>query len=398
MAVVDVCVVGLGTVGLPLAASFAINGLRVHGVDRDAARAHAVDRGAVHTAEPGLADRVREVVSTGALRASTEPCAADAFVIAVPTPIAPDRKPDLSALDAAIAEIAPRLAEGNLVVLASTVPVGTTGALAARLRESRRDLTSVHVVFAPERILPGAVLAELARSPRVVGGVDGPSTARGVALYAKLAGGPIATTDSRTAELCKLAENAHRDVEVAFADELASVAQRVGVDAREVTRIANLHPRVHILEATTGAGGPCLPKDAWLFASAAPDDVKLVPAARDVARRRVDQVVERVLRSAPADGPIGCLGVAYKADVDDVRGSTALEVIERLRRTHPGHVYACDPLASARSDLVDLDELLARNVPLVALVRHRAFLERRDAIRPRLLLDFCGYVAACTSS
>ncbi len=387
---IDVCVIGLGTVGLPLAAWFAKQGLRVHGVDHDASRVRRVAAGDVPTREPGLHDLVLEVTVAGRLRASREPVHARAYVIAVPTPIDAERRPMLHALHDAVDAIVPRLTDDTLVVVASTVPVGTTQAIATRIRAARGEAGTIHVAFAPERILPGAVLAELAESPRVVGGVDEAATARAASLYASLGAGEVSQTDARTAELCKLAENAQRDVAIAFADELASVAERLGVDAREVTRIANRHPRVHLLDATTGAGGPCLPKDAWLLAGAAPDDTRLVQEARKVAERRVRALVTRVLDASAGRRVIGCLGIAYKPDVDDTRGSTALEIVERLKRARPAGVLVADPVVTGRSDTVEVDELLARDAALVALVRHRLFVARREQLRGRVVVDACG--------
>jgi UDP-N-acetyl-D-mannosaminuronic acid dehydrogenase len=382
----DLCVVGLGTVGLPLAVWFAAHGMRVHGVDRDRDRAMRIRRGSTESREPGLRDRLLEVVADARLTASAEAVDARAYILTVPTPVDADHAVVLDALEDALDAIVPRLAEDALVVIASTVPVGTTDRIASRVRAARADLARIHVAHAPERVLPGAVLEELATSPRVIGGVDPASTRAATALYARTRGGEIASVDARTAEMVKLAENAQRDVAVAFADELSMMAERAKVDVREVVRVANRHPRVHILEPGPGAGGPCLPKDAWMLASLG-EGAGLVTAARDVAARKIEHVVTRALTLC-ASRTIGCLGIAYKADVDDTRGSTALAVVEELKRRHPATVLVCDPVVAPGG--IDVSELLATDAMLVALVRHRVFVARRDALRARIVLDVCG--------
>ncbi|MFQ5971600.1 MAG: UDP-N-acetyl-D-mannosamine dehydrogenase, partial [Alphaproteobacteria bacterium] len=333
------CVVGLGYIGLPTASMLARAGLRVTGVDLDRAVVDAVNAGEARGEEHGLAELVGEVVAGGQLRATPTPVPADAFVIAVPTPLRSDgtHGPDLSRVRAAGIAIAPSLKRGDLVVLESTSPVGTTAMLAGILADARPDLSFPHeagegsdirLAYCPERVVPGRMLHELVHNDRIIGGMTRRCAASALALYGAFAEGECRLTDDRTAEMVKLAENAFRDVNLAFANELSMVCYDLGLDPWRVIELANRHPRVSILNPGPGVGGHCVAVDPWFIVASAPERATLVRTAREVNDAKARFVVEQVREAARGmERPtIACLGLAYKPDVDDFRDSPALEI------------------------------------------------------------------------
>ncbi|MEK9752691.1 MAG: UDP-N-acetyl-D-mannosamine dehydrogenase, partial [Rhodospirillaceae bacterium] len=315
-AIRKLCVIGLGYVGLPTAAVFASRGLDVLGVDVNPDTVATVNAGAIHIVEPDLDILVNGAVATGKLRAAAKPEAADAFIVAVPTPFTAERKPDLSYVDAAADAVAPVLKKGDLVIIESTSPVGTTERFSAHLAKLRPDLVFPHdrpdgadvaLAHSPERVLPGRVLIELTRNDRVVGGLTPACAARAAALYRIAVDGRMHLTDARTAELVKLAENAYRDVSIAFANELANVASTLGIDAWEAIELANHHPRVNILNPGPGVGGHCIAVDPWFIVASAPDDCALIRAARGVNDDRPARIVAAVLPGgAGLDAALPC--------------------------------------------------------------------------------------------
>jgi len=366
----------------------------------------AVELGAGPAAEPGLARHVMSARRSGRLRAATGPLPADVFVIAVPTPVALDHSPDLGAVVAAGDAIARYLAPGNLVVLESTCPPGTTRRLADRLAELRPDLVvggegrgAVDVAYCPERVLPGRALTELVENDRVVGGLTPRAAARAAALYGAFCRGRIRQTDALTAELVKLAENAHRDVNLAFANELARVAHRYGADPYEVVELANCHPRVQILTPGPGVGGHCVAVDPWFLVAAAPAEARLMRTAREVNDEQPEWVVSRVeeavegLRSG-APVQVALLGLAFKADVDDLRASPAVAVARLLASAHPAAVFlAVDPyVVGLPPELAELGNVrpvtlgvaLDRAQAIVVLTDHKEF---GGAVAEALALD-----------
>jgi UDP-N-acetyl-D-mannosaminuronic acid dehydrogenase len=400
------CIVGLGHVGLPAAALFASREIEVIGVDLDLRIVDAVNGGQVHVAEPGLAPLVRSAVAAGYLRAALRPEAADAFLIAVPTPLkAADRTADLGHVEAAASAIASLLEPGNLVILESTSPVGTTAALARQLAEARPDLTFPHtageasairIAFCPERVLPGRALHELIAGDRIIGGMTPRCSAAATALYRTFAEGAcqIASSD-RMAEMVKLAENSFRDVNIAFANEISLVCDAAKLDVWELIRLANRHPRVEILQPGPGAGGHCIAVDPWFVVALAPEETRLIRAARAVNDAKPEWVVAKVrgeiaacLRDDPDRPPEGLTlavyGLAYKADIDDLRGSPALEIARRLAAIHPGPILIVDPYVGSlpeglgRARLCGLDAAAAADLH-VLLVDHAAFRHGRPA-------------------
>ena len=346
MSFATVSVIGLGYIGLPTAAVMAERGITVIGVDVSAHAVETINRGEIHIVEPLLDLTVKAAVNSGRLRAVANPVAADAFLIAVPTPITADKRADMSSVMAAADAIAPVLKRGDLIILESTSPVGATEQLAARLAAARGDLrfpqrgnhgvdVDVNVAYCPERVLPGKVIEELVSNDRVIGGLTPACTHRAVELYRLFVQAELVPTDARSAELCKLAENAFRDVNIAYANELANVCEEIGVDVWRVVSLANRHPRVNILKPGIGVGGHCIAVDPWFIVEAAQEHTPLIATARSVNDGRTRRVVERVQRERskyPSDRPvtIALLGLAFKPNVDDLRESPAVEVARQI--------------------------------------------------------------------
>lgn len=406
-----ISVIGLGYVGLPTAATFASRGLQVIGVD---IRQDAVDRirsGQAHFIEPDLDIVLRAVVTSGNLRATTVPEPADAFLIAVPTPIREDRSADLSAVKAALASIAPVLKRGDLVIIESTCPVGTTKGAAEQLRALRPDLTfpddtpessDILLAYSPERILPGQTLRELIENPRTYGGLDHRSAVAARELYAVFATGPNRLTTAPAAELSKLVENAYRDVNVAFANELSLVCDALGLDVWSVIKLANLHPRVNILAPGAGVGGHCIPVDPWFIHEALPNHTPLIRTAREVNDNKPHFIAERVatIASRFRAPTIAVLGLAYKPNVDDLRESPALLIARQLADRQLGRLMIVEPHVSGlpaglsgRDDVVlaSLDEAVAQADVVAVLVAHDRFRGLdRGAVASKIVVDAAG--------
>ena len=406
----NVCVVGLGYIGLPTAAMFAAAGLRVTGVDVDPEVIDAVNAGRTHIVEPDLDDLVRAAVDDGNLRALDRPAPADAFLVTVPTPVVygATPQPDLSFVDAAARSIAPVLRAGDLVVLESTSPVGTTRRIARAFAELRPDLAlpdgvggsgEVDIAYSPERVIPGRAIVELAENDRVVGGMSERAALRAAALYGNVMRGECLLTDDRTAELVKLVENASRDVGIAFANELSMVCEDLEIDVWEVIELANRHPRVAILNPGAGVGGHCIAVDPWFIVASAPSRTRLMRAAREVNDAKPDHLVARIeaLLAERPDARVACLGLSYKADVDDFRESPALAIASHLSRRHGARILCADPFArsmpeSKRSGLalVEAELALAWADIVVMLVGHSAFRSlRRPETKPTI--DTIGF-------
>jgi len=404
-------VVGLGYIGLPTAALFASRGVAVAGFDVAAEIVDTVNRGGVHIVEPGLDIAVRAAVTSGLLKASTraEPC--DAFIIAVPTPFREGNVPDVSFIEAAADALAPVLREGNLVVLESTSPVGTTRAMAERFQRLRPDLRfpvngepeSVFVAHCPERVLPGNVMRELIENDRVVGGLSPASTERAIAMYKQLVEGDCIATDADTAEMVKLTENAYRDVNIAFANELSLVCDRLRLNVWDVIKLANHHPRVNILRPGPGVGGHCIAVDPWFIVHSAPAEARLIRTAREVNDGKPGVVLAAIRQAAGRERSpvIACLGLAFKPDIDDLRQSPALDIASRLAGAELGELLVVEPHISALPAalsgrrgvrLATTEEALAKANVVALLVNHRAF----SAIDPQRLagktvINACGW-------
>lgn len=402
MAYNHVCVVGLGYVGLPTAAVLASRGIRVSGVDVNPKTVQSINAGKPHIIEPDLDMVVHGAVSKGQLTAHAHAVSADAFIIAVPTPFDHALKPDLSYLEAATRSIAKVLKKGDLVVVESTVPVGATRQTAAWLSEERPDLKfpdadnpsaphDVCIAHSPERVLPGRVLLELVRNDRVIGGLGDDCAACTATLYATVVEGEMHLTNAATAELVKLSENAFRDVNIAFANELANVAEPLGIDVREVVKLANHHPRVNILNPGPGVGGHCIAVDPWFIAATAPERTPLIQTARRVNDARPGTVADQImaLPSVQAGGTVSCLGLSYKADIDDLRESPSIHVVIELRRRITNPILIAEPhvdtLPASLADLKDVRlvsfaEALSDAGAIVLLTDHKAFALKDKAV------------------
>lgn len=408
----QVCVVGLGYVGLPAAAMFAKAGLKVLGIDVHDNVVNSVNRGEVHIVEPGLAEIVKAQVKRGNLRASRQPEKADAFVLAVPTPFRHDgtHAPDVSYIESAVQSIAPVIARGNLIVLESTSPVGTTRHIIDVLKNARKDLRmpdpetgeegDVDFAYSPERVIPGSTTKEIITNDRVIGGVTTRAATRARGLYKSFVKGRCHITDDKTAEMVKLSENAYRDLNIAFANELSVLCDRFGVNVWELIELANCHPRVSILSPGPGVGGHCISVDPWFLVAGAPDIARLIRTVREVNDFKphyVFRCVEEAMLRHP-HAHIACLGLSYKPDIDDFRESPALEVTLRVNARWPGRVVAVDPSAKALVQrdqragaltFANLEEAIQRCGVLVGLVPHRTF---ADIARPadKEIVDVAG--------
>ncbi|MGE0751911.1 MAG: UDP-N-acetyl-D-mannosamine dehydrogenase [Variibacter sp.] len=410
-----ICVVGLGYIGLPTAAVLASRGQRVIGFDVNARVIDTVNKGLIHIEEPDLAAVVQVAVAKGLLRAVSTPQAADVFVIAVPTPFH-DGEPDVSYVEKAAATIAPVLRKGNLVILESTSPVGTTERLAALLANARPDLSfpataasvsDVAVAYCPERVLPGKVLQELVANDRIIGGLTAECTRKATAFYRLFCEGECLPTSARTAELSKLTENAFRDVNIAFANELSLICDRLGINVWELIRLANHHPRVNILQPGPGVGGHCIAVDPWFIVSSAPDQSRLIRTAREVNDAKPRVVISKIQEFATAlrnDGverpAVACLGLAFKPDIDDIRESPALAITEEVAGWGDCDVFVAEPHLSelpsslaAKNHVVmsSASDAIAKSQIVALLVNHRQFYQiDRTSLRGKKLVDTRG--------
>lgn len=409
--VYDVAVIGLGYIGLPTAAIFAAKGLSVAGVDVKLSTVDAVNRGEVPFVEPDMGVVVSGAVSLGNLVAMTSVPHADAYIIAVPTPLAEGKGADLSYLQSALVALAPKLRGGELVILESTSPPGTTERLAAHLLELRPDLSpdgapgcdQVHVVHSPERVLPGRIMIEMATNDRVIGGLTDEGAQRAKKLYEVICQGNILLTDATTAEMTKLVENTFRDVNIAFANELSLICDRIGIDVWELIRLANHHPRVNVLRPGPGVGGHCIAVDPWFIVDAAPEEANLIRLAREVNDGKPYRVVQQVVEALQerAGSTIAVLGLAFKANIDDVRESPSMTIVQELARQLPDaailpvdpHVDHLPPALAAVgiAELYPMDIAVASADIVVLLVDHDEFLSIDAAsLAGKLVIDTKG--------
>ncbi|QDM41319.1 UDP-N-acetyl-D-mannosamine dehydrogenase [Altererythrobacter sp. TH136] len=390
----EVCVIGLGYIGLPTAAIIARANCRVTGIDVNAQVVDTINRGEIHIEEVDLDGLVQGVVQRGMLRAATEIVPADVFVIAVPTPFEKDgnHTPDVSHVLAAATSLAAVLKKGDCIILESTSPVGTTEKLRDRLAGLRpdlkmpgltRDTPDISIAYCPERVLPGRILEELTHNDRSIGGITPRCARKALAFYKLFVRGTCVTTDARSAEMTKLVENAYRDVNIAFANELSMIADRMGLDVWEVIRLANRHPRVNILQPGPGVGGHCIAVDPWFIVSSAPEEARVIRTAREVNDAKMHHVLARAnaLVEAHPHVPVACLGLAFKANIDDFRESPARFVAASLARKFGSRMRVVEPYASelppefadTGATLVDIDTALETCGVLIVLVDHDVF-------------------------
>ena len=398
-----IIVVGLGYIGLPTASMLATKGYQVIGVDVNAEVVATINSGKIHIIEPDLDIMVRSAVNSGNFKASLTPEEGDTFIIAVPTPflqtVENPKAPDISYVEAATRAIAQVLEPGNLVILESTSPVGTTERVREIILEERPELTGadqVYVAHCPERVLPGHIIRELLDNDRIIGGIDRSSTEKARELYKSFCNGAILLTDCRTAELAKLVENSYRDVNIGFANELSMICDRLGVNVWETISLANRHPRVNILQPGPGVGGHCIAVDPWFIVAAAPEEARLIRTAREVNDRKPHWVIERVKGKADRfkNPVIGCLGLAFKANIDDLRESPALEITRELIASCTGTVMACEPNVNGGFNefpLYSLVDVVKTADIILVLVDHDEFKDvDRDLLKEKVVIDTRG--------
>ena len=413
-----ISIIGLGYIGLPTAAVVASRKIKVIGVDVNQHAVDTINRGEIHIVEPDLDMAVHAAVTEGYLRATTQPEPSDAFLIAVPTPFKGDHEPDLSYIESASKSIAPVLKKGDLVILESTSPVGATEQMAAWLADARPDLSfpqthgeasDVRVAHCPERVLPGHVLRELVQNDRVIGGMTRKCSALAVQLYKTFVQGECVITNARTAEMCKLTENSFRDVNIAFANELSIICDKLDMNVWELIKLANRHPRVNILQPGPGVGGHCIAVDPWFIVSKTPNEAKLIRSAREVNDGKPQWVLDKIkiavaehLQKYPNKTAkavsICCYGLAFKPDIDDLRESPALEITNRLAKIHPDQIFVVEPnifdLPIGMPKNIDLINIADNNTQAdikVILVAHQSFKDVPHMTwDSALTIDVCG--------
>lgn len=412
-----VCVVGLGYIGLPTAAIAADSGYKTIGVDINKDIVNVINKGKTHIVEPELNEIVFSSVSSGNLKALSLPEASDVFVITVPTPLNDnDKSPDLTFIKSAADLISPVISRGNLIILESTSPVGTTKLLANWLHQTRSELNfagitnkkiDIFISYCPERVLPGKILKELKENDRIIGGLCEDSANLAEIFYKKFVTGNIHKTDTETAELSKLIENSYRDVNIAFANELDSISEDLGISSRDVINLANKHPRVNILNPGPGVGGHCIAVDPWFIISQNDQKSTLMKQARLINDKKPSIVVNKILdfcskneTSYQHELKIGLFGLSYKPNIDDLRESPSLKIANLLSEKLPGKIYAVEPhIDSNNEKLKGNFKLVSYKVAqescdlLVYLVSHSEFVEELKKNMPKkVIFDYCGII------
>jgi UDP-N-acetyl-D-mannosaminuronic acid dehydrogenase len=398
-----VCVVGLGYIGLPTAALLARTGFNVIGVDLNAHAVETINQGRIHIAEPDLDAYVRSAVAAGRLKAYAQPQAADIYMICVPTPFHAGEgipQPNIDYVLAATGSISGLVKSGDLVILESTSPVGTTHKMAEMLAQAGVDILQVHVAYCPERVLPGKIMTELVENDRVVGGLTPEATKAVSTFYKTFVRGSVLETDAATAEMCKLTENSYRDVNIAFANELSLLCAKSGINVWQLIKLANRHPRVNILQPGTGVGGHCIAVDPWFIVASDPDNARIIRTAREVNNYKTEWVIDQI-KIAVADASartgrkpkVACLGLAFKPDIDDLRESPAVYVASALQ-AQGYDVVAVEPNIQSHGKfvLVTLEDALQAADVVAVLVKHCQFVHLAGAgeLDSECVLDFCG--------
>ncbi len=405
-----VCVVGLGYIGLPTAATLATRGLDVIGLEVSQDVVDTVNNGEIHIVEPDLDVLVKGAVNAGKLKATVTPEPADVFIISVPTPIKEDNTPDISYILSAVETIAPVLEKSNLIILESTSPVGTIEVIIQSIASMRDDLNigkdritpgDLYFVHCPERVLPGKIIRELVENDRVIGGYTPECAKRAAELYSTFVRGEMLLTNDKTAEMTKLVENAYRDVNIAFANELSLICDDLDINVWSLIKFANRHPRVNILQPGPGVGGHCIAVDPWFIVAASPEQSQLIATARRVNEGKPRFVVQQVIKAADRFKKpiIACLGLAFKADIDDLRESPALAIVQSLAEQNCGEILAVEPFIRALPDnmtgksmqLSTLDVALSKADIIVLLVDHKQFREiEREKLQQKIVIDTRG--------
>jgi len=393
-----ITMMGLGYIGLPTAALIAKNNIKVIGVDIQQKVVDTINRGEIHIVEPDLDGLVKKVVADKMLQASTKVSSSDAFLIAVPTPFKGDHVPDISYVESATKTILPNLKEGDLFIIESTSPVGTTEKMAELIYKERPELKDkIYIAYCPERVLPGNVLYELVHNDRVIGGLNETSTQKATQFYRNFVKGDLHPTNARTAEMVKLTENSSRDVQIAFANELSIICDKANINVWELIKLANKHPRVNILQPGTGVGGHCIAVDPWFIVSDFKEEAKIIRTAREINNYKSDWVIERI-KSAAQDFEtlkgqkpiVACMGLAFKPDIDDLRESPALYVA-RWVKSALKDILVSEPNVKEHDefDIKDSREIIQKADIIAFLVAHKEY-KTLEIPEGKIVLDFCG--------
>jgi len=398
-----ICVVGLGYIGLPTAALLASNGYQVVGIDVSTHAVETINQGLIHIVEPDLDAYVRSAVAAGRLRAFTSPQSGDIYIICVPTPFHEGEgipQPNIDFVLTATRSISSHVKAGDMVILESTSPVGTTQKMAEVLTEAGVDIAKIYIAYCPERVLPGKIMTELVENDRVVGGLTPEATQQVSGFYRTFVRGAVLETDAKTAEMCKLTENSFRDVNIGFANELSLICAKDGINVWDLIKLANRHPRVNILQPGAGVGGHCIAVDPWFIVARDPENAQIIRSAREVNNRKTDWVIDQI-KIAAADvtaktgrkPKIACLGLAFKPDIDDLRESPAVHIAQALL-SQGYDLVAVEPNIQEdnRFALIELDDALKSADVLAILVKHRQFVdaEKIGQFARVGIIDFCG--------
>lgn len=395
-----VVTVGLGYIGLPTSALIANNGIPVHGVDISQHVVDTINAGKIHIVEPELDEVVAKAVKEGYLQASTKPIEADTYLVVVPTPFKGDHQPDISYVQAATEGIIPMLKEGDLYIIESTSPIGTTEKMMELIFARRSELQGkIYLAYCPERVLPGNVMYELVHNDRVIGGVNEESTEKAIAFYSQFVQGELHRTNARTAEMCKLTENSSRDVQIAFANELSLICDKAGINVWDLIRLANKHPRVNILQPGCGVGGHCIAVDPYFITAEFPMESRIISQARVTNNYKPFWCAEKV-KSARLEfelkhgrqPAIALMGLAFKPNIDDLRESPAIHIVERvLQDNGDADMFIVEPNVPEHKvfKLTDYKEAIEKADIVVLLVAHNEF-KTRNLSEDKIVLDFCG--------
>ncbi|MDO4510835.1 MAG: UDP-N-acetyl-D-mannosamine dehydrogenase [Bacteroidales bacterium] len=394
------CFMGLGYIGLPTAIIASQHGVKVCGVDINPSVVEKTNKGLLHIVEPGLGDLLKEAVNSGALTAYTTPQESDVYLMVVPTPFKANHEPDISYVESATRMVLPLLKEGDLYIIESTSPVGTTEKMAEIIFAERPELQGkIHIAYCPERVLPGNVIYELVHNDRVIGGIDEASSAAAVNFYSQFVKGMLHTTNCRTAEMCKLVENSSRDAQIAFANELSIICEKAGINVWELINLANKHPRVNILQPGCGVGGHCIAVDPYFITSAFPEEAKIIAKAREINNYKSSWCVERVKNAILTyqlnhgqKPSVALMGLAFKPNIDDLRESPAKKIAKQLVAEMPEvNFNVVEPNIESHPDfdIQDCEKAFDASDIVVYLTAHKEFFNLpKDGAKE--ILDFCG--------
>ena len=394
---------GLGYIGLPTAIISSQHGINVCGVDINPKVVEKTNRGELHIVEPGLLDLLKKAVASKSLVASTTPVESDVYLIVVPTPFKAKHEPDISYVESATKTVIPLLKEGDLFIIESTSPVGTTEKMAELIFAERPELKGrIHIAYCPERVLPGNVIFELVNNDRVIGGIDDASADAAAEFYGKFVTGQLHKTNCRTAEMCKLVENSSRDVQIAFANELSMICEKAGINVWELISLANKHPRVNILQPGCGVGGHCIAVDPYFISSAFPNEAKIIAQARSINNYKSEWCVEKAKNAILSFQLKNCkkpqvalMGLAFKPNIDDLRESPAMKIAKRLFTEMPDVKFnIVEPNISSHPDfdIVDFQTAFEQSDIVVYLTAHKQFFMLPQEANDKLILDFCGVI------